>query len=563
MVADDRTHRRVAYFSMEVGLQSDLPTYAGGLGVLAGDTLRACADLVVPVVGVTLLHRQGYFTQSVGADGRQTERPAVWDVAAHLALQSEEITLSIEDRAVRVRAWRYDVAGAGGYEVPVYFLDTDLPDNDPFDRALCGALYGGDERYRLAQEMVLGIGGVRMLRALRYTGVRKYHLNEGHASLAALELLRVAHPVADAPWPLGEIRESCVFTTHTPVPAGHDRFPRALAERALNGLLPPNLIKSLGGGDELNMTALALNLSGWVNGVAERHAEIAAGLYPGHGIHHVTNGVHAATWTSPSFRRVFDRYLPHWLQDASMLRNAGRIPAGVIADAHAEAKTALLDSIARRTGRRLDGSALTIGCARRATRYKRLDLIFSDVPRLLAAAGGDGRVQLIFAGKAHPRDGEGKAMIARIVALGRELGQRLPVVYLPDYDIDTAKELVAGCDLWLNTPQRPLEASGTSGMKAALNGVPSLSILDGWWLEGHVEGVTGWSIGDRTTPEDGTPDENRADAGDLYDKLGGTIVPLYFGDRARWTAIMQQSIALNGSFFNTHRMIQQYATAYL
>jgi starch phosphorylase len=285
-------------------------------------------------------------------------------------------------------------------------------------------------------------------------------------------------------------------------------------------------------------------------------------MFPGHAIHHVTNGVHSATWTAPSFRRLYDRYLPHWTRDASMLRNAGRIPRARIWEAHEEAKGALLAAIAQRTGRKLRSEALTIGCARRATRYKRLDLVFTDVQRLLRATGSDGRVQIVFAGKAHPHDGEGKEVIHRIVGLGRELGDRLPIVYLEDYDIDLAKLVVSGCDLWLNTPQRPLEASGTSGMKAAHNGVPSLSILDGWWLEGHVEGVTGWSIGGHA-PEDGTPDENRADAEDLYRKLEETILPLFMGARDRWIAVMQHAIALNASFFNTHRMIGQYATAYL
>jgi starch phosphorylase len=558
----DRSHRHIAYFTMEVGLDSGLPTYAGGLGVLAGDMLRACADLAVPVVGITLLHRRGYFEQSVAPDGWQREAPVAWDPSRRLVAVPETASLTIEDRTVRVRAWRYDVAGAGGHHVPVYFLDTDLPENDAFDRALSGALYGGDERYRLAQEMVLGIGGVRLLRALGYTGIRKYHLNEGHAALATLELLREAHPEGIPPWPFDGIREQCVFTTHTPVPAGHDHFPRALAERALDGFLPRDLIAALGGSNELNMTALALALSSWVNGVAERHAKLSEKMFPGHAIHHVTNGVHSATWTAPSFRRLYDHHLPHWTRDASMLRNAARIPRARIWEAHEEAKAALLAAIAQRTGRKLRPEALTIGCARRATHYKRLDLVFTDVQRLLKAAGGDGRLQLVFAGKAHPHDGDGKEVIRRIIGLGRELGDRLPIVYLEDYDIDLAKLVVSGCDLWLNTPQRPLEASGTSGMKAAHNGVPSFSILDGWWLEGHVEGVTGWSIGGHA-PEGGTPDENRADADDLYRKLEETILPLFMGARDRWIAVMQHAIALNASFFNTHRMIGQYAAAYL
>jgi len=544
--------RSIAYFSMEIALDPGMPTYSGGLGVLAGDTLRACADLRVPIVGVTLLYRAGYFSQRLDDRGGQQELPASWSPTEFVRPLAPTVTVSVEGRSVRVRAWRYDIVGSGGFPVPVLLLDTDLPDNDPADRGLAGQLYGGDDRYRLAQEIILGVGGVRFLAAAGYAGLRRYHLNEGHAALAPLELVRAAN--TDRPedaWRLQETKRRCVFTTHTPVPAGHDHFDWGLVERTLGPLVPSPVLRMLGDHEgQLNMTSLALNLSAFVNGVARRHAEVSRTMFPGYGIHHITNGVHSATWTSEPWRQLFDRHLPGWRNDPAMLRNADRIPGAELWAAHAEAKGALLRAIAGRTGRALDPDALTIGFARRATAYKRADLVLSDPGRLRALARERGRLQFVFAGKAHPRDEPGKDLIRRIHAVGRALDDEIPIVYLSDYDLGLAKLVTSGVDLWLNTPQRPLEASGTSGMKAAHNGVPSLSVLDGWWIEGHVEGVTGWSIGDVSAVSDG-------DAADLYAKLD-RIVPLYHRDRGGWIQIMRHAIALNASYFNAHRMVQQY-----
>jgi starch phosphorylase len=437
-------------------------------------------------------------------------------------------------------------------------LDTDLADNAPPDRALAGRLYGGDERYRLAQEIVLGIGGVRLLAAAGYDQIRRYHLNEGHAALAPLELVRAENEGRPASeWRFDKVRRSSIFTTHTPVPAGHDRFDWDLVRRVLGPFVPDDVLGMLAGRDgRFNTTALALDLSGFVNGVAQRHEEVSREMFPGYGIHHVTNGVHSATWTCPAFRQLYDRHLPGWSADPAMLRNAGRVPDGEIWEAHIEAKRELLRSVRSSTGRTFDEDALTIGFARRAALYKRADLVFSDIERLRELARHHGRIQLVFAGKAHPRDEGGKDAIRHVFAAAHALGDDVPVVFLPNYDMALARIITAGVDLWLNTPQRPLEASGTSGMKAAHNGVPSLSVLDGWWLEGHVEGVTGWSIG-------GTTPESDGDAADLYAKLE-TILPLFHRDRAGWIATMKSAIALNASFFNTHRMVQQYvANAYL
>lgn len=553
--------RTIAYFSMEIALDPKMPTYAGGLGVLAGDTLRSCADLGIPVVAITLLHREGYLRQSLDERGNQKEAVDTWPLGDFVRPLASIVTVDIEGRQVHVRAFRYDVLGASGKSVPVLLLDTDLAQNERWDRTLTSRLYGADDRYRLAQEMVLGVGGTRLLAAAGYDQLRRFHLNEGHAALAPLELVRTANQGrAPTEWEFRSVKDRCVFTTHTPVSAGHDRFEFELARRVLGPFVPDTVVTMLAGQEgRLNMTALALNLSAFVNGVAERHAEVSRAMFPGYGIHHITNGVHSATWASPGFRRLYDRHLPGWSTDPAMLRNALRIPGEEIWSAHAEAKRTLLDIIASLTGRSLSADALTVGFARRATQYKRADLVFSDVDRLRRLVREHGALQLVFAGKAHPRDEPGKELIRRIVAVARTLGDDVPVVFLPNYSMELAGVVTAGADLWLNTPKRPLEASGTSGMKAAHNGVPSLSVLDGWWLEGHVEGVTGWSIGGLVP----TSDDDRNDAEELYRKLE-IILPSFHRDRAGWIAMMKNTIALNASYFNTHRMVQQYvANAYL
>ena len=544
--------RRVAYFSMEVALANDIPTYSGGLGVLAGDTLRSCADLQVPVVAISLTHRRGYFRQEI-RDDWQFEHDAGWQPEHSLHELPARVSVSIEGRNVSVRGWRHDIVGVSGFIVPVVLLDTDVPENGTDDRHITDHLYGGDERYRLMQEVVLGIGGVRLLRAIGCTDLRTYHLNEGHAALAPLELLRTQDP-SDG-WDFRDVRQQTVFTTHTPVAAGHDEFDRSLVDRALGNFVPGDVLAMLGGRDRLNMTSLALNLSHYVNGVALRHREVSSQLFPLYEIQQVTNGVHAQTWTGKPFRELFDRRIPGWRGDPLMLRNALMLPDQEIWQAHQEAKDELLDVVFRRTGRRLRRDALTIGFARRATAYKRAELVLHDLPTLRAIAQ-ERPLQLIFAGKAHRRDDRGKEAIRSILRAARETSDAIPIVYLAEYDLDLGCALTSGSDVWLNTPMRPLEASGTSGMKAALNGVPSLSVLDGWWREGCVEGATGWSIGSPDTPDG--DDANRADAADLYLKLRHQIAPLFYEHHQEWVRMMKQCIALNGSFFNTHRMVRQY-----
>jgi starch phosphorylase len=559
-----KENRRIAYFSMEIAVGSSMPTYSGGLGVLAGDTLKSCADLRVPVVAVSLLYRTGYFDQQLDEWGGQQEHPVQWDPTHFLRLLPETVQMDIEQRPVLIRAWQYDIVGLSGYVVPLLLLDTGAAENTDSDRSLTDSLYGGDERYRLAQEVILGVGGVRMLRALGYRGVQKFHMNEGHASLLTLELLKNHDAAEPTEWDFTGVRNQCVFTTHTPVPAGHDQFGYDLVQDVLEPAVPIPILQMLAGQDRLNMTRLGLNLSRYVNGVAKKHEEVTQAMFPGYPIHHITNGVHSWTWTCDSFRALYDRHIPGWENDPSMLRHAISIPTPEIWQAHVAAKTRLLTLIKERSNRLLSPDALTIGFARRATLYKRADLLFADVHRLLEIAQQIGPVQVVFAGKAHPKDNPGKEVIRHLFAVARQVREHIAVVYLENYDVELAKLLIPGVDLWLNTPQRPLEASGTSGMKAAHNGVPSFSVLDGWWIEGAIEGVTGWSIGSRETEPSAGDAVNQQDAQDLYRKLHDVIVPLFYRDRERWIEIMRHAIALNASYFNTHRMVQQYVTnAYL
>ncbi len=554
--------RRVAYFSMEIGLENGLPTYSGGLGVLAGDTIRAAADLEVRMVAVTLVHREGYFRQRLDEEGNQTEEPFTWNPEERLPQEKAKITLQLEGRPIRVRAFRYDVQGYTGHHVPVYLLDTDLPENAAQDRGITRQLYGGDERQRLRQEAVLGLGGVAMLRALGHTGIDVHHMNEGHSALLGLALLeRESTPTPEA---IQAVRRQCVFTTHTPVPAGHDRFPLELVRQVLGTSRAETVCEAQGCDDDhLNMTRLALNLSRFLNGVAMRHRDVSLDMFPGFPIGSITNGVHARTWTSAPFQTLFDRYIPEWRGETFNLRYAVKIPLDEIRAAHADAKQALFGEIEERTGARLDPEALTVGFARRATPYKRAALVFSDLDRLRRIARDAGPLQFVFAGKAHPRDEGGKDLIRRVFQAARELEGDVRVLWLAGYDMELAAKLVAGTDVWLNTPRRPQEASGTSGMKAALNGVPSLSVLDGWWIEGHIEGITGWSIGS-SWEEEGKGDGNGTgggDAADLYDKLENAVLPLFHGRPDEWAAVMRTAISVNGSFFNTERMMLQYVTS--
>ena len=553
---------RVAYFSMEIALRNDVPTYSGGLGALAGDTVLSAADLGLPLVAVTLASRQGYFRQTIDEAGRQTELPDPWRPEDFAAPLTARVAVPIEGRDVWVRGWLHVVTGQAEGGTPVILLDTDVADNAEEDRHITDLLYGDGSEYRLKQEIVLGIGGARLLHALGFR-IRRYHMNEGHSAFLGLELLnRFRYAEADLrpgdePYDIPRVREHCIFTTHTPVEAGHDRFPYEQVTRHLGDFVDLPTLRRLGGSDELNMTRLALSLSEYVNGVARRHAEVSRLRYPGQTVHAITNGVHPGRWTASAFSALYDRYVPGWRFETEFLVRADGIPDAVILEAHQAAKCDLIERIAALTGMRFEASVPVLGFARRMTGYKRPDLLFSDLDRLRAIARRQ-PVQIVLAGKAHPRDETGRHLIQRLHELIRALAGEITIAFLPNYDLDLARAMTSGSDVWLNTPQRPLEASGTSGMKAALNGVPQLSVLDGWWVEGCIEGVTGWAIGDDAVGRNGD------DGGALYDKLEGVVLPLYATDRSTWVSMMKGAITKNASFFNSHRMMRRYAAeAYL
>ncbi|HKU22686.1 MAG TPA: alpha-glucan family phosphorylase [Terriglobales bacterium] len=555
----DPVSSKVAYFSMEIALDPAMNTYAGGLGMLAGDTLRAAADLGVPMVGITLLHRKGYFRQRLDPSGNQTEEPAPWDIEKFLEPVKPVGSMTIEGRPVQIRAWRFLIHGVSGHIVPVYLLDTQVAQNSMWDQGLTDFLYGGDDRYRLSQEAVLGLGAVDLLHALGLEEIETYHLNEGHAALLALALMEHQLTLHDSLSTTDDdveaVRRKCVFTTHTPVPAGHDQFSRELIYQVL-GARRAGILEHTGclPDGALNMTYLALRFSRYINGVAMRHGEISRGMFPQYPVRAITNGVHAVTWTTRPFRALYDRHIPEWRHDNLFLRYAVGIPLDEIRMAHAEAKRALLDAVKQQTGIQLDEAVVTLGFARRASTYKRADLLFQNAEHLRSISRQVGPLQVIYGGKAHPRDDGGKALIRRVLESAASIRDAVRVVYVEDYGWHWAELLTGGVDLWLNTPQRPQEASGTSGMKAALNGVPSLSVLDGWWIEGHVEGVTGWAVGhDWKVAEDA-----QAEAASLYDKLELLILPMFYGSPNAYTEIMRSTIALNGSFFNAQRMLSQY-----
>jgi len=550
---------RVAYFSMEIALRAEIPTYAGGLGVLAGDVMRSAVDLELPMVAVSLVSRRGYFTQAIEPPGRQVERPAEWHPEEFATPLAAKIAVTLEGRDVWIGGWLYVVEGHMGGRVPALLLDSDLAENGDEDRRLTDVLYGGADAYRLKQEALLGIGGVRMLAALGFQ-VWQYHMNEGHSALLGVELLRRhARPQAElrageSPHDVPRVRALCNFTTHTPVEAGHDQFDYDLVTQVLGEYFDVGALKALAGAERLNMTRLALNLSEYVNGVAERHAEVSSRMFPGYRVHAVTNGVHPFTWTCASFRALYDRHLPRWCHEPELLVRADLVPDAEIWQAHGEAKRALVERVREDAGLALDPEVPIVGFARRMTAYKRPDLLFADPERLRALAR-DFPFQVVIAGKAHPRDAGGKRLVEILHGHARALAGSVPVAFLADYDMRLALLMVSGADVWLNTPQPPLEASGTSGMKAAFNGVPNLSVLDGWWVEGCIEGVTGWAIGA------GAGEDHAAS---LYATLGRRVLPLYHADRAGWIAVMKGAIAKNASYFNSHRMMRRYASeAYL
>ena len=541
---------------MEAALSKDLPTYSGGLGMLAGDTLRSAADTGAPMVAVSLCHRRGYFQQHLDANGQQTESDVVWHPESTLPAVDQSVVITLQGRDIMIRAWRFDVVGVTGHILPVYLLDTDVEGNDPYDRTLTDHLYGGDTYYRLCQEAVLGLGGIHLVHLLGMDP-QVCHMNEGHAALLTIGLLeeRLAGiPLRDASEAdAAAVRELCVFTTHTPVPAGHDQFGIDQMYLVL-GHERASTIERFGclHNGLMNMTYLALRFCRYVNGVAMQHGKVSQLMFPEYKVHSVTNGVHAATWLSEPFKALFDKEIPEWRHDNQYFRSVYGIEPTVIDATHAQGKARLFATVKERTGVDLDPNVLTIGFARRVATYKRASLLFHNPARLHEIAEKLGGLQIIYAGKAHPADNAGKQLIKEVFGAAAQLNDsKLRILYLENYDWELGEQLTGGVDVWLNTPLRPYEASGTSGMKAALNGVPSLSVLDGWWIEGCCENITGWAI------EDANDEDKEAEM--LYSKLQNSVAPM-FANKKCWARMRQHCIAMNGTFFNTHRMLGQYVS---
>lgn len=528
---------RVAYFCMEYALQSDFKMYAGGLGILAGDYLKGARDHKFPIVGIGIKWKQGYTDQRITPEGKAIDTYPIYTYP-FLKDTGKMITVTIRKREVKCKIWLCDKFK----NAPLYLLDTDVPGNE--DTWITGQLYGWFGEERIAQEMVLGIGGVKALRALKIP-VDVYHFNEGHALFAGFELMRekmeAGQSFVDAK---AQTRNEIVFTTHTPVVQGNEShyLDRLVYMGATNGIFNKQTLKELGG-SPFNMTVGALNLSRKANAVSQLHAETANKMWehvtdkaPIMGI---TNAIHVPTWV-----------------DRSLVKAAKTGTDNEVWKLHQQNKKALLDFIYERTGTKLKPNALLLGFSRRAVPYKRSDFIFSD-PAKVSKLFKNGDLQIVFSGKAHPQDDGGKQIVANIVALTKKYPKS--VVFLENYDMTIGAMLVRGADVWLNNPRRPQEASGTSGMKAAMNGVPNFSILDGWWPEACEHGVNGWQIGNGYE----NANEKKLDAHDqkaLYEVLLKEVIPTYYKDKKGWISIMRQSILSTHTKFAMKRMLSEYYT---
>ena len=534
----------IAYFSAEIGISSSLPTYSGGLGVLAGDHIKASGDIGLNMCAITLLYREGYFKQRIDEDGIQTETYPRFDPYPLLKKLDVRFTLRLRGRDVWIQVYRFDYAGYGGQVVPIYFLDTDVEENIKDDRIISQRLYSGNKDHRILQEAILGFGGARLLDEIGQKTIKKYHMNEGHCSFLVLHLLEKFNSDIE------KVKSLCHFTTHTPVPAGHDHFSENRVKKLLRGLLPENLeLPSLVQNGRLHMTELGLYFSRTANGVSALHGNVAQDQFPWSNIDFITNGVHHSYWMGSPFKRVYDQYISEWRAKPESLFEIDDIADDVIWNAHQEQKRYLLGYANSQVSKALDGDTLTIGFARRAATYKRAQLLFYDMERLESL--GAEKIQVIFSGKAHPKDAEGKEIIRQIVSRSKAMFGKVKIIYLENYNMWLGRMITSGVDVWLNTPLRPNEASGTSGMKATLNGVPNLSVLDGWWAEGCKNGVNGWAVGDPEHPDDDK------DADHLYSVLENSVIPTFYNDRNKWISMMKEAIK-TGVDFTAHRMIMEY-----
>lgn len=536
----------IAYFSAEIGLESRLPTYSGGLGVLAGDHVKAAADAGLDFIAITLLYRQGYGRQHLDEDGIQSETYPEFEPDEFLVDTGIDMALNLDGRKLHSRIWKKTITGVTGKSVEVLFLDTQHPDNSPEHSILAQRLYGGDDSTRIRQEYLLGVGGIRALKALGVWPLQGIHLNEGHCAFAALEMLNQG-------WTRQELKDRSLFTTHTPVPAGHDRFSWQEMEAVVGELLPDDA-QQLAGLDRASMSHLAIGLCGSANAVSNLNAHVASGMFPEYHIQPITNGAHHITWTSGPMAELYDEQISGWRKDPLLLSHAGHIPTPELIMARSKSRAILRDIVQSMSGVKLHEDRLTIGFARRFATYKRADLVFHDLERLRQI--GTGKMQFVFSGKAHPKDEGGKTLIRNIHAAAKKLGDDIPVVFLEDYSMATGLAMTSGVDVWMNNPVRPMEASGTSGMKAVMNGVPNCSILDGWWPEGCQHGVNGWAVGNSDDERDDERD-NR----DLLDSLEDEVLPAWDSGDERWGSFCRAAISTSARF-TAARMLDEYVRIY-
>ena len=512
--------------------------------MLAGDHIKASGDIGLNMCAITLLYREGYFKQRIDEEGIQTETYPRFDPYPLLKKLDVRFTLRLRERDVWIQVYRFDYVGHGGHAVPIYFLDTDVEENIKDDRIISQRLYSGNKDHRILQETILGFGGTKLLDELGQNDIKKYHMNEGHCSFLVLHLLEKFNSDIE------KVKSLCHFTTHTPVPAGHDHFSENRVKKLLRGLLPENLkLPSLVQNGRLHMTELGLYFSRTANGVSALHGNVAQDQFPWSNIDFITNGVHHSYWMGSPFKRVYDQYVPEWRAKPESLVEIDNIADDVIWNAHQEQKRYLLGYANSQVSKALDGGTLTIGFARRAAAYKRAQLLFYDMERLESLCSE--KIQVIFSGKAHPKDAEGKEIIRQIISRSKAMFGKVKIIYLENYNMWLGRMITSGVDVWLNTPLRPNEASGTSGMKATLNGVPNLSVLDGWWAEGCKNGVNGWAVGDPEHPDD----EKVADH--LYSVLENSVIPTFYNDRNKWISMMKEAIK-TGVDFTAHRMIMEY-----
>ncbi len=551
----------IAYFVMECAVDSRIPTYSGGLGILAGDTLQSFADLEVPAVCITLLWKNGFTNQKLSNDGTQLDSVQEWDVERYMQPTNIKIKMPLGDKDITITAYKYTIESTkGDNEIDAYFLTPDVPENDPGTRKICDRLYIERGLTRLKQEIILGIGGYEMLKAIKYKPFL-YHINESHSAFLIASLMKDMND-------LNRVKSRVVFTTHTPIPAAFDKFAMKDVASMLGRYCDKQVLydiyqEKLEDNDELNLSWLAIKNAKNVVAVSRKHKFVSEQIFEGYRLKYVTNGIHHIKWASAHHKMLYAKYIKGWEEGPDLLRDVACIPDNEFAQAHILSKETLVEMVNSESDASFIPEDFTIAMAKRITHYKRNNLILSNPNKLIEIAENKGNIQIIFAGKAHPADPDGLAMIKSIHNASQYIAsktKKIKIAFLENYNIHKANIILAGVDLWLNNPVRPLEASGTSGMKASLNGVPNFSVLDGWWLEACMEGINGWGIGPRPAWTDLSYSDDVQDLNDIYGKLEFNILDLYYKNFSDYLKIMKMAVSTIAPYFNTHRMVSEYVT---